>query len=80
MPDPAPTHRERSLTRVRDVIATGLKSFERRLSPEIQNIISTTGVTSTWDKTAAVKYIVWNNNQWVSYDDADTFKQVGSVT
>jgi chitinase len=48
----------------------------RILRAEIQNVISTTGVTPTWDKTAAVKYIVWNGDQWVSYDDADTFKQV----
>ncbi|KAM5451181.1 putative chitinase [Microsporum audouinii] len=27
------------------------------------------------DKTAAVKYFTWNNDQWISYDDADTFKQ-----
>lgn len=28
-----------------------------------------------WDKTSAVKYVVFNGNQWVSYDDSDTFKQ-----
>ncbi|KIJ37863.1 glycoside hydrolase family 18 protein [Sphaerobolus stellatus SS14] len=33
-------------------------------------------LTATWDRTAAVKYIVWNNDQWVSYDDKDTFGQV----
>ncbi|KAF2432500.1 hypothetical protein EJ08DRAFT_630268 [Tothia fuscella] len=27
------------------------------------------------DQEAAVKYLVFNGNQWVSYDDADTFKQ-----
>ncbi|EEQ34605.1 symbiotic chitinase [Microsporum canis CBS 113480] len=27
------------------------------------------------DKTAAVKYFTWYNDQWISYDDADTFKQ-----
>ncbi|QRW23671.1 chitinase [Rhizoctonia solani] len=27
-----------------------------------------------WDKTAAVKYAYWGD-QWVSYDDGDTFKQ-----
>ncbi|KAF7354409.1 hypothetical protein MVEN_01129900 [Mycena venus] len=25
------------------------------------------------DEDAAVKYVVWNTNQWVSFDDADTF-------
>ncbi|KAF2495510.1 hypothetical protein BU16DRAFT_561793 [Lophium mytilinum] len=28
-----------------------------------------------YDKSAAVKYVVYNGNQWVSYDDAETFKQ-----
>jgi chitinase len=29
-----------------------------------------------WDHLAAVKYMVYGNGkQWVSYDDADTFKQ-----
>ncbi|KAJ6071566.1 hypothetical protein N7499_009580, partial [Penicillium canescens] len=27
------------------------------------------------DKTAAVKYLVFNHDQWISYDDKDTFKQ-----
>ncbi|KAJ3953651.1 hypothetical protein N0V92_009873 [Colletotrichum tropicale] len=27
-----------------------------------------------FDKEAAVKYITWDKNQWISYDDADTFK------
>ena len=27
------------------------------------------------DVKAAVKYVVFNGNQWASYDDADTFKQ-----
>jgi hypothetical protein len=51
----------------------------QHVRPEIRNIISTTGVTPTWDKTAAVKYFVWNSNEWVSYNDADTFKQVHSI-
>ncbi|KAF2000150.1 glycoside hydrolase family 18 protein, partial [Amniculicola lignicola CBS 123094] len=28
-----------------------------------------------WDKTAAVKYLVFDKDQWVSYDDKDTFGQ-----
>ena len=42
---------------------------------EIQDIITSTGVVPTWDKTAGVKWITWDSNQWVSYDDEDTFKQ-----
>ncbi|KAF8594968.1 hypothetical protein BDV93DRAFT_122313 [Ceratobasidium sp. AG-I] len=30
--------------------------------------------TVVWDKTAAVKYASWGD-QWISYDDTDTFKQ-----
>lgn len=26
-----------------------------------------------WDISAGVKYVVFNSNQWISYDDADTF-------
>ncbi|KAK4186062.1 hypothetical protein QBC35DRAFT_453660 [Podospora australis] len=33
------------------------------------------GVQVKWDKTAAVKYISYQGNQWISFDDADTFKQ-----
>lgn len=29
----------------------------------------------TYDKAAGVKYLVFNKDQWVSYDDAETFKQ-----
>lgn len=28
-----------------------------------------------YDKDAAVKYLVFNNDQWLSYDDDETFKQ-----
>ncbi|OCL06227.1 glycoside hydrolase family 18 protein, partial [Glonium stellatum] len=41
---------------------------------EINDIISKNNLNPTWDKTAAVKWISWGN-QWVSYDDADTFQQ-----
>jgi GH18 family chitinase len=42
---------------------------------EIENIISTKGVKPMWDKSAAVKWITWDSNQWISYDDDDTFQQ-----
>jgi chitinase len=42
---------------------------------EIENIIKTNGLIPVWDKTAAVKWITWDSNQWVSYDDDDTFQQ-----
>lgn len=33
------------------------------------------GLTPVHDEEAAVKYLVFDTNQWVSYDDATTFKQ-----
>ena len=40
---------------------------------EIEQIVAG-GAKVTLDQAAAVKEVVWNNDQWVSYDDADTFK------
>ena len=42
---------------------------------EIQDIITQNSLTPTWDHTAGVKWITWASDQWVSYDDADTFQQ-----
>ncbi|KFZ22959.1 hypothetical protein V502_02560 [Pseudogymnoascus sp. VKM F-4520 (FW-2644)] len=42
---------------------------------EITDVISQYSLEPTWDKTAGVKWITWNDNQWVSYDDDDTFSQ-----
>jgi chitinase len=41
---------------------------------EIMDIIKQRNLKPYYDQTAQAKYIVWNNDQWVSYDDADTFK------
>lgn len=42
---------------------------------EIQAILDqVSGLTPVHDEDAAVKYIVWDDDQWVSYDDADTFE------
>ncbi|KAM0546636.1 hypothetical protein ACHAPJ_010774 [Fusarium lateritium] len=40
---------------------------------EIQNILTKTGATSYHDKEAAVRYFVYNDNSWISYDDKETF-------
>ncbi|KAI0505902.1 glycoside hydrolase [Xylaria bambusicola] len=50
--------------------ASGILDYQ-----EISDIILTNSLTPTWDKTAGVKWITWGGNQWVSYDDGDTFKQ-----
>ena len=42
---------------------------------EISDIITENNLDPVWDKTAGVKWITWDNNQWVSYDDDDTFAQ-----
>jgi chitinase len=41
---------------------------------EIEEIISENGLTPTLYTDAAVKVISWNGDQWVSYDDEDTWK------
>lgn len=50
--------------------AAGILDYE-----EIQNVISQYSLTPTWDHTAGVKWITWDSNQWISYDDDDTFAQ-----
>ncbi|KAF3055152.1 Killer toxin subunits alpha/beta [Daldinia childiae] len=43
---------------------------------EIQDILKNKkrDITPVYDKEAAVKYLAWNTNQWISYDDEETFK------
>ncbi|KAJ3957714.1 hypothetical protein N0V92_005733 [Colletotrichum tropicale] len=41
---------------------------------EIQDIIKKHNIKPYYDKEHQVKYIVWNQNQWASYDDADTIE------
>jgi chitinase len=41
---------------------------------EINRIIDEKKLTPTFDQKAGVKWITWDSNQWVSYDDADTLK------
>lgn len=43
---------------------------------EIQDILEKNkkrGVTPVYDKEAAVKYVSWDDDQWISYDDEETF-------
>ncbi|KAH8689785.1 hypothetical protein GQ44DRAFT_744815 [Phaeosphaeriaceae sp. PMI808] len=45
---------------------------------EIQDILNKNkkrDLTVVHDEEAAVKYLHWDNDQWISFDDADTFKQ-----
>lgn len=42
---------------------------------EIDNILKRTKAKPTYDKTAGVQYVVFNGNQWVSYDDVKTIQQ-----
>ena len=41
---------------------------------EIQQVIKFNNLKPYHDKKAAVKYITWNQNQWISFDDHDIFK------
>ncbi len=42
---------------------------------EIMDIIDEYSLTPYYDEVNAVKYITWGGDQWVSYDDIDTFQQ-----
>lgn len=44
------------------------------LNSEIEEIIEKTGSKPVLYKDAAVKVLQYNDNQWVSYDDSDTFQ------
>jgi chitinase len=42
---------------------------------EIENILLTNpDISPVYDEEAAAKYFSWDTNQWISYDDAETFK------
>ncbi|KAL8788604.1 MAG: hypothetical protein Q9195_007199 [Heterodermia aff. obscurata] len=42
---------------------------------EIQDIIKSKNLNPVHDQKAGLKWISWDSNQWVSFDDEDTFKQ-----
>ncbi|KAJ6001245.1 hypothetical protein N7522_006472 [Penicillium canescens] len=50
--------------------AAGILSYR-----EIQSIINDAGGTAYLDKEAAVRYMVYNDDNWISFDDEGTFKQ-----
>lgn len=41
---------------------------------EIMDVIAENTLTPYYDKEDQVKYITWDSDQWVSYDDQDTFQ------
>ncbi|CAM1509829.1 Fc.00g001640.m01.CDS01 [Cosmosporella sp. VM-42] len=41
---------------------------------EIKDILTNTGTTAYLDEAAAVRYLVYDDNSWISFDDASTFK------
>lgn len=43
---------------------------------EVQDILKKNpSLSAVHDKAAAVKYLAWDNDQWISFDDKETFKQ-----
>lgn len=44
------------------------------IQSEIVDVMKRTGRTPTLDKEAAVKILTFDSNQWVAFDDEDTFK------
>ncbi|KAL7895963.1 glycoside hydrolase family 18 protein [Trichoderma sp. TUCIM 5745] len=41
---------------------------------EITDVLRQTGATAYWDKKAAVKYMPYGKNSWISFDDAQTIQ------
>lgn len=50
------------------------KSAGTLTNAEINRIMAKGGVTKGFDKTAAVKWMSYNTDQWVSYDDGETIQ------
>ncbi|KAJ5421601.1 glycoside hydrolase [Penicillium cf. griseofulvum] len=50
------------------------KSAGTLSNSEIDRIISSNGLTPVMDKEAAVKWVTWDSDQWVSYDDGETMQ------
>lgn len=42
---------------------------------EVQDILKNSNIKVIYDKESAVNYFTFDTNQWISYDDKDTFKQ-----
>ncbi|KOS36455.1 hypothetical protein ACN38_g12803 [Penicillium nordicum] len=42
---------------------------------EVVGIIAEDDIKPVYDKENAIKYLVWDENQWISYDDQQTFQQ-----
>jgi chitinase len=41
---------------------------------EIFRILDSTGAKTSFDEEAAVKWVTWDSDQWVSYDDGETMQ------
>jgi chitinase len=50
------------------VLSEGMSAYE------VKKTIAQYGITPVLDKNAAVKYFAYGSNQWIAYDDSDTFK------
>ncbi|PYI16224.1 glycoside hydrolase [Aspergillus violaceofuscus CBS 115571] len=50
------------------------KSSGTLSNAEIQRIIAANNLVPTFDELAAVKWITWNTDQWVSYDDGESMQ------
>jgi hypothetical protein len=50
------------------------KSSGTLSNAEIQRIVSAHGLTPTFDREAGVKWITWDTDQWVSYDDGESMQ------
>jgi chitinase len=48
----------------------GVLSFD-----EIETLKRDSQLSTVYDEDAEIKYMVWNDDQWVSYDDEETLKK-----
>ncbi|KAE8553815.1 hypothetical protein EYB25_002353 [Talaromyces marneffei] len=42
---------------------------------EITDVLASQNITPVYDEKAGIKYFTWNQDQWASYDDEETFQQ-----
>lgn len=48
------------------MIILGLKALTDLVCEEITDVLGRTGATAYWDRTAAVKYLPYGKNSWIS--------------
>ncbi|KAM0471051.1 hypothetical protein ACHAPX_009621 [Trichoderma viride] len=55
-------------------LSSGVNVLIELVYKEITDVLRRTGATAYWDKKAAVKYLPYGKNSWISFDDAQTIQ------